>query len=207
MTGYPVTLVVEGDTDIPYAKHILRVAGLGIGKVIDAGGKGRIDPQLQAYNAAAQGSPWMVLRDLDRDAACAPSLRAVLLPQPASLMCFRIPVRAVEAWALGDFDSLAAFLKVRPGRLPLEPEKELDPKQTLVNVARSSTSSSIRDDMVPARGASRTVGPGYEARLIEFGTDHWRWHEAEKHCPSLHRCIQAVRRLRSRTNPHAMLAP
>jgi len=201
MNAFPVTLVVEGDTDIPYAGQVLRVAGLGIGKVIDAGGKDRIEPQLPAYNAAAQGSPWMVLRDLDQDAPCAPSLRKSLLPEPSWLMCFRIPVRAVEAWVLGDFDSIATFLKVRPGRLPLNPENELDPKQTLVNIARSSTSSAIRDDMVPARGASRKVGPGYEARLIEFGTHHWQLHAAEKHCPSLRRCIQAVRRLSSRATP------
>lgn len=195
MKGYPVTLVVEGDTDAPYAEQILRVAGLTIGKVIDAGGKDRIDPQLVAYNAAAQGSPWFVLRDLDQDAPCAPTLRQRLLPEPSRLMCLRIPVRAVEAWVLGDFDSIAAFLKVRPGRLPLEPENEVDPKQTLVNIARNSTSRSIRDDMVPAKGASRKVGPGYEARLIEFGTHHWQWQAAERHCPSLRRCVEAVRRL------------
>ena len=193
---YPVTLVVEGDTDVPFAEKVLRAAGLQLGTVIDTGGKARLDRQLAAYNAAARGSAWFVLRDLDQDAACAASLRDILLPERSRLMCFRIPVHAVEAWALGDYEKMASFLRVRVGQLPNEPELELDPKLSLVKIARKSTRSAIRDDMVPAPGRCRKIGPGYEARLIEFGAEHWRWQVAQKHCPSLKRCIAALRRLK-----------
>lgn len=197
MSMYPVTVVVEGDTDLPFAKAVLRAAGLEAGNVVDTGGKDRLDAQLSGFNAAARGSPWLVLRDLDRDAVCAPSLRAARLPDCAALMCFRIPVHAVEAWALGDFERIASFLKVSTGRLPLEPEKEIDPKQTLVNLARRSTKRAIREDLVPPEGGVRKVGPGYEARLIEFGTHHWRWRAAQRRCPSLRRSVEALRRLRA----------
>src|SRR6187399_1019563 len=104
-----VTLVVEGDTDVPFAKKILAAAGLRAELILDKGGKSGIDANIAGYNHAARFSPWFVLRDLDHDAACAPALVSLMLPEPEPLMCLRIPVRAVESWALGDAERLAAF--------------------------------------------------------------------------------------------------
>lgn len=194
---HQVTLVVEGDTDIPFARKLLGAAGLGVRAVIDQGGKHNLDPQLPSYNAAAQYAGWFVLRDLDQDAACAPALRDKLLATPARCMCFRIPVRAIEAWALGDSQQLVSFLKVRASAIPHAPEDEVDPKRKLVDIARSSTNKRVREAFVPRPGAGRKAGPGYEASLIEFGHRHWRWREAAKRCPSLKSCLAALRKLRA----------
>jgi hypothetical protein len=193
---HAVTLVVEGDTDVPFAKKILAAAGLTAKAIVDAGGKTRLDPQLSQYNQAARHSAWVVFRDLDQDAACAPELLQALLPQREAWMCLRIPVRAIEAWAMGDPDALAKHLKVRVGSLPLEPELEADPKRTIVNLAGKSTSSTIKRDLIPPPHAKRKAGPGYESSLIEFAQEHWRLREAQKRCPSLKRCIAALIRLR-----------
>lgn len=198
MSSPSVTLVVEGDTDVPFAEKILGAAGLQTHTTIDSGGKPRLDKALPSYNAAARGSPWFVLRDLDSDAPCAPELLARLLPKPSTLMCFRVPVRAIEAWVLGDAEGLAKFLKVPETQVPAAPEEHPDPKRLLVSLAGRSTSSAIRRAFTPVSGARRKAGPGYEAYLIEFGLEHWRWQEAQKHCPSLKRCITSLRTLRAR---------
>lgn len=190
-----VTLVVEGDTDVPFARKLLDAARLDVSTIIDMGGKPKLDRALAGYNAAAKHSGWFILRDLDQDAPCAPALVSSLLPTRSNLMCLRIPVRAIESWALGDSTQVAAFFKLREGAIPVSPELEPDPKRRLVDLVRKSTSKAIRDDCLPAAGASRKAGPGYEARLIEFGTEHWRLREAQKRCPSLQRCLQALRQL------------
>ncbi len=198
---HEVTLVVEGDTDIPFARKLLAAAGLGVRMVIDHAGKSNLDPQLPGYNAAAQYAGWFVLRDLDQDAACASVLRNQLLPTPARCMCFRIPVRALEAWVLGDAERLVTFLKVKRSSIPLLPEQESDPKRKLVDIAGTSSSKRVRQAFVPRPGAGRKAGPGYEASLIEFGHQHWRWREAEKRCPSLKSCLTALKRLSAELEP------
>jgi hypothetical protein len=193
---HAVTLVVEGDTDIPFAKKVLAAAGLAAKSIVDAGGKTRLDRQLTKYNQAARHTPWVVFRDLDQDAACGPALVQALLPQCEAWMCLRIPVRAIEAWAMGDPEALAKHLKVRVGALPLEPELEVDPKRTIVTIASRSTSRTVKRDLIPPPHAKRKAGPGYEASLIEFGHEQWRLGEAQKRCPSLRRCVAALIRLR-----------
>lgn len=167
-----INVVVEGDTDLPVARAILKLVGLEPGLEIDCGGKARLDQRLPGYNAAAGRAPWLVLRDLDTDAACASSLVQRLTPRPAPKLCLRIAVRAIEAWLLVDADRVARFLHVKPDQVPGAPDELPDPKQALVNLARRSTKPAIREDMVPGRKASRLVGPGYEARIIEFASEH-----------------------------------
>lgn len=201
MSAASVTLVVEGDTDIPFARKIVSAAGLSIAKVVDAGGKPKLDANLSGYNAASRFGGFFVLRDLDQDAECAPELLAKLLPSPNPGMCLRIPVRALESWVLGDSEQVAAYLKIREGSVPLAPEREADPKRALVALASRSTSSRIRRDFCPPQGAKRKAGPGYEAALIEFGESKWRWGPAQQRCPSLQRCIQALRDLKKELAP------
>jgi hypothetical protein len=169
MTAPSVTLVVEGDTDIPFARKILVAAGLSVSKIVDSGGKAKLDPALRGYNAAARHAGFFVRGDLDQDAPCPPTLVAGLLPQPSPYMCLRISGRAVEAWALGDSEQLAKHLRIREGAVPIQPEAASDPKQTLVRLAAKSTSASVRRDMCPQKGRKRKAGSGYEASLIDFG--------------------------------------
>jgi hypothetical protein len=118
-----------------------------------------------------------------------------LAPRPAQNLCLRIAVHAVEAWLLADTDRMARFLHVNPSQVPDAPDDLRDPKQALVNLARRSTKPAIRKDMVPGRKTSRPVGPGYEVRIIEFASEHWRPDRASARSPSLRRCIEALRGL------------
>lgn len=190
-------VVVEGSTDVPVVRKVAALAGWELSQQpIEARGKGQLDKDLPGYNAAAQGSPWFVLRDLDHDAPCPGALVNKLLPVPKPLMCFRVAVRSTEAWLMADPETLAAFLHVSPAQIPGNPEGEEDPKSAMVNLARRSTRPAIQKDMLPQRGASRRAGPGYEGLIIKYGERHWRADVARARSPSLDRAVKALERLR-----------
>lgn len=197
-----VVLAFEGDTDLPFVSRLAEDAGLSDWFPIDCGGKSQLDLELPSYRGAARGSPWFVLRDLDRDADCAPALVSTLTPEPAPWMCFRVAVRQVEAWALADHDAVARFFAVRPMAVPSSPELEENPTRTLVNLARQSTSPHIRKGMVPRAGSRTSVGPLYEALLIEFGSRAWDLDRACKNSPSLRKARQRLRELGERWRRH-----
>jgi len=192
----PVTVALEGPTDQAVIERLFLWLGLDLGRVFLCNGKGKLDKRLSVYNQAARYAPWLVLRDLDADAPCAPELIAAQLPGPASLMCFRIAVRAVESWLLADIESMASFLGVAVQSLPASPDLLPNPKRELLRIARRARRRAIREDLLPADGASASVGPAYTARLIEFSVRHWQPDAAAERSPSLAGCIRALSRFK-----------
>lgn len=190
-----VLVVVEGDTDLPVARKLARDARLSVANEIDCGGKDRLDRSLAAYNDAAKGSPWLVLRDLDHDADCAPSLLGKRRFRAARWMCFRIAVRETEAWLLADATGLAAYLEVDEPIIPNDPDLLEDPTAALLDVASKSPRRAMRNAMLPAPGAFATVGPLYEATIIDFGLRHWSLNRACRRSESLRRARAALRAL------------
>ncbi|MEW6220848.1 MAG: hypothetical protein AB1634_15130 [Thermodesulfobacteriota bacterium] len=190
-----VTAAVEGPTDEAVAGRLITHVGAEMGPVHGKQGKPHLRQHVGGYNNAAHHAPWLVLVDLDREAGCAPPLCDAWLPAPAPGLCFRVAVRAVEAWLLADQEALAAFLGVARKRIPGQPEVLDDPKSTMVNLARTSRRKAIREDMVPRQGSGRSVGPAYPSRLIEFISGHWRPDVAAKRADSLARTIRCLRRL------------
>ncbi len=198
----PTPLVIAGAVEGMVDEAVLRrlvwhVRG-SVKAVYGKNGKTHLRKQLAGYNQAARFSPWLVLVDLDREADCAPLFRAAWLPKPASLMCFRVAVREIEAWLLADRERIATFLGVAVSRVPPDPEAEPDPKRTVVDLARRARRREIREDMAPRPGSGRTVGPAYTSRLIEFAshaTAGWRSEIAAKRADSLRRCLMRLRGL------------
>ncbi len=183
---------VEGTADEAVLQRLVEYAGATLGTVYGKRGKAHLRQRLPGYNAAASLSPWIVLVDLDRDAECAPQLRAAWLPHPASLMCFRVVVRALEAWLFADRERLARFLSLRPADLPVHPDTLDNPKRLLIEAARRSSRRDIREDRVRRAGSGRVVGPAYTSRMIEFVTDTrrgWRPDVAAGYSDSLSRRI------------------
>lgn len=192
----PVCIAVEGPTDEVVAIRLLDETGLDVGAVYGKSGKPRLDARIGNWNRAAARTPWFVLRDLDRDADCAPTLVATLLPEPARLMCFRIAVRELEAWLLGDRERAARWLGVSRSLIPRSPESEDHPKQRLIHLARRSRNAEIRHDVVPPDTTTARVGRGYLAQVQRFARQSWRPAVAAKACPSLARCLAGLRKLR-----------
>lgn len=190
--------VVEGPGDEAIARRLAEEAGFTVSDVYVKRGKDALDAKLGAYAAAARFGPWLVLRDLDRDAACAPTLASRLLPDRPPTLLLRIPVRAAEAWLLADRESLADFLSVSLSTVPEDPESLYQPKLSLVELARRSRRRAIREDMVPPRGSSSSVGRGYTARLIEFTAERWQPRRAATRSSSLARCLSSIQELRGK---------
>ena len=110
---------------------MLAEAGLTAGSEYIKGGKAAVDQRLTGYNNAGRFACWLVLRDLDHDAACAAALRSQLLPFPSPHIRLHIAVRAIEAWLMADAESFAQFFSVSSARIPLNPETLDDPKREL----------------------------------------------------------------------------
>lgn len=189
---------VEGSVDEAVLRRLVIEAGAELRPVYGKQGKQYLRDKIYGYNQAAHFWPWVVLVDLDDGADCAPPLRQCWLPSPASQMCFRIAVREVEAWVLADRERIANFLAVPVSHIPLLPEREGDPKRTMVELARRSRRREVREDMVPRSGSGRKIGPAYTSRLIEFVTDSktgWRPEVAANCADSLKRCLRRLKEL------------
>lgn len=196
-----VTAVVEGLLDEAVVTRLVRDSGAEIAHVHVKRGKAHILGRLHGYDAASRISPWLVLVDLDADFNCAPEMKATHLPRPGAQMCFRIAVRELEAWLLGDADRLAQFLGILPATIPRSPEALADPKAEMVRLATRSKRREIRLGLVPRPESGRTEGPTYTSRLGEFVMDAatgWRPEVAAGRCDSLRRAIACLRRLAAR---------
>ena len=193
----PVSIVVEGQSDVAVVERILAMVECSVGAVYGRKGKADVDRSLPGYNNAARFAPWIALRDLDADAPCAPQLARAILPHPSPWMRFRIAVREMESWLLADPEALSTYLKVSRALIPGQPQTLPDPKQALVNLARRSRIASMRGDMVPEPGVSATVGPGYVYRIMDFAGNHWRPEVARQSSASLNRCIERAAELRT----------
>lgn len=198
----PISAAVEGAIDEAVVRRLLASAGGCIARAYLGNGRAGVLKNLCGYNNAARFASWIVFVDLDDD-ACAPPFRQRWLPEPAPFMCFPMAVRSVEAWLMGDREWIAKFLRVRPSLVPADPENLPNPKDALVNLARHSRLSRIRDDMVPRPASGRRVGPLYTTRLLRFigdqGEDGWRPEvAAAASVDSLARCLRAVTLLVSR---------
>ena len=198
VSGKVISCAVEGPVDESILRILLDYSGLRPGGIYGKSGKSFLRQKIQAYNHAASYSPWIILVDLNHDAECAPVLRKLWLPNPALGMFFRIAVREVEAWLLGDQERIAAFLGVAHSKIPQNPENLDDPKQFMIELASNSRRREIREDMVPRPGSGRKIGPAYTSRLVEFATNRmfgWRPGVAARHSDSLNRCLRRLRSL------------
>jgi hypothetical protein len=195
--GIAISAAVEGIVDEAVARALILFAGATPGALYGKQGKPFLQQRIAGYNAAAHHAPWIVVVDLDRDHDCAPSLRSCWVPKPARYLCFRVAVRAVEAWLLADSEQIATFLAVARNRIPANPEALDDPKASMVALARASHRREIREDIVAREGSGREVGPAYASRLIEFASSWWRPAVAAKEAESLRRAIDCLRRLAS----------
>ncbi len=190
-----VHIAVEGLTDEYIVRAILRYVGLTCGLVRGREGKAGLLQQLPKYNQAARLAKWLVVVDLDQ-AACAPAYVQNILPQPSEGMCLRIAVRAIESWLLADREHLARFLGIAIDNVPLNPDLEINPKTTFIQLAQKCRQKALREDIAPRANSGAKVGPGYSGRINQFVNQsayQWRPEIAVAHSDSLRRCVKALR--------------
>ena len=108
-----VSAAVEGSLDEAVIDRLIRHVGHEPGTVYGKNGKPFLRDRIGGYNNAAHHTPWVVLIDLDTEAECAPLVRKAWLQNPAPRMCFRVVVRAIEAWLMADAGRGAEVLRGR----------------------------------------------------------------------------------------------
>ncbi len=193
-----ISAAVEGIADKAVVRRLVTHVGAQAGTICSGNGKAKLFENIKGYSEAARRRPWIVPVDLDQDAECTPPLRVNSLPSVAPLMCFRIAVRAAEAWLMADRESPASFPGSSAGIIPPLSGAIADPKQMTVNMARRSRRRVIRLDMAPRAECGRQVGPAYPSRLIDFVEDRQngrRPNAAAESCGSLGKCLKCLKRL------------
>lgn len=169
-----IRLLVEGRLDEAVAQRLAVESGFIVENAQGKQGWMFVQRNLPTLNAMAQFTPCLALVDfMDTRTTCPPSVVSQWIPNRNDNMVFRIVVRELESWLLADRQGIARFLRVPVARVPAAPEEEDDPKRTLVNLARSSSSRRIREALVPAQGASAVVGRNYNAEMERFIRSEW----------------------------------
>ena len=142
--------------------------------------------------AAAAGTPILLLTDLDQHPCPSGLIDDWLDFDRHPNLIFRVAVREVESWVLADREGFSGFFNISVANVPLQPDQIPDPKQVLVNLARSSRIRVLRDAVVPRRGSTAIQGPDYNACLGEFVRNHWNRNAAAESSPSLNRAWERL---------------
>lgn len=187
-----VRCAVEGDLDEAIARRLLEHSALEPGKVYGRMGKQHLRQNIGGYANAARHTPWLVLVDLDDEAPCGGELVEAWMPDRPAMLALRVAVREVEAWLLGDRTGIARFLNVSRDIVPRSPDALVDPKTSLVNIARRSRTRAVREGLPPRPGSGRSIGPLYVTELSRFVRDHWDVDAATTQSSSLARCLAAL---------------
>lgn len=98
---------------------------------------------------------------------------------------------------MADRENMARFLGVASSRIQHNIDLDSNPKETLINIARSSRNRNIREDLVPRQMSGAKVGPLYVSQLTKFVEELWRPDVAANESESLRRCISALSTLTS----------
>lgn len=186
-----IVVAVEDELSGVVMRRLIASSGrdFAIDRLINTRGNSQLKAGMRKFKSASHGLPHVILTDLDRY-TCPPALlehwRAVHLPPQ---LLFRIAVREVESWLLADREGIAEFLHVAVAKVPRNPEAELDPKRSLINLARRSRKRRLAEELVPSFGSSATIGPLYNTRLSEFVNSTWDIDRAKVLADSLSRTI------------------
>ena len=185
-----IPAVVEGYMESVFLPVVLHQIGRTDlqPNIRDAGGGSKFWLAAARYNEAGRHTAVIGLADLEQ-AQCASSLLAGKLPHKSAGFHLRLAVRMLESWLLADRQAMARFLKVPISTLPMNPDSEVHAKKVLVDIARKSTSKSIRDALVPDDSGG-IVGSDYAATMCKFIEQHWRVSDARKISPSLEKACQ-----------------
>ena len=192
----PINLAVEDPLSESVLRRLLTDSGkeYAIGTAYSRGGFGYLRRTIRGFNNAARSTPFLVLTDLD-EGLCAPELLESWLGAPRHPnLLFRVAIREVEAWLVGDRVGLLRFLGLsRHTQLPQDPDAIEDPKRFIIDLARRSPRRDLKSDIVPAANSTARVGRNYNGRLSDFVKSHWSPSRASATSESLNRAFQAVR--------------
>jgi hypothetical protein len=140
---------------------------------------------MESWYQMSQHQVMLVLTDLDR-ANCLVEFRDQWLnAEPPQNLLLRIAVREVESWVLADHIAMRALVGEK-GVLPAMPDELIDPKQSLLKLAKNAPKQ-IRDDLLKTIDGNLAQGLGYNSRLTAWVNSEWSPQRAAERSPSLAR--------------------
>jgi len=188
----PINIAVEDSLTESLTLKILRSASYAPKTIYNRGGYGYLKRNINGFNNAAKGIPFLVGTDLDQY-ECPPVLIEDWLRSPKHPnLLIRVAVREAEAWVLADRDSFAQFLGIRAVLIPSDVEALPNPKETLITLARKSKRRNLRDDLCPRAGSTSRIGPNYNGQLARFVGEMWNPDAAKLNSDSLKRTIDRL---------------
>lgn len=155
-------------------------------------GFGYLKTNIKGFNEACVSTPFLVLTDLDKAKCPVQLVNDWLGDQRHPSLIFRVAVREVEAWLLGDAISFSTYTRTPINQIPKDPEQEEDPKLTLINLVSRYGPRALKEDIVPIGTAS--IGRAYNLRLMEYIISHWNIQRAMNTCESLRRMYTNLER-------------
>jgi len=196
-----VNKLVEGSLDDALATKLIHSVGLIPGDSYGKKGYPYIADKIKSFNRSAKGEFYLftLVDFMDSRLNCPSEVIMKLLPHPSPNMVFRVVVRELESWLIADRKNLAKFLKISLQQIPDNPESINDPKRTLVNLARKSSSSKIRSALVPETGSTSQVGKLYSSEMVCFIQKFWNIETATRNAPSLDRCLTRLGQFKKST--------
>ena len=186
-------LAVEDRLSDAVATKILETFSVKIVKRIGFQGKSDLERKTPELNRAANGITVFMLTDLDSPRDCPPEfIRSWIKDTLNPRFFFRVAVMEVESWIMADRVGFANFLSIPLHRIPSLTDDILNPKEFLLSLARRSKKKTVREALLPARGATLSIGNEYNTLLSEFVRDHWDLERAASVSPSLKRTVDRI---------------
>jgi hypothetical protein len=189
-----IVIAVEDELSGAVMRKLISSSGRNftINRVFNARGNARLKDGMTKFREASRVVPHVILTDLDR-CPCPPELiknwKANQLPPQ---LLFRVAVREVEAWLMADRVGIAAYLHIDISKVPHAPEKEEDPKRTLINLARKSRKRRLSQEIVPEAGSAAKIGVLYNTHFVNFVNSRWDIEQACLCAPSLARTLSRI---------------
>lgn len=196
MTG--VALATEDELSESVGVKLLTGVGITPSILLRRNGFGYLRANMPKWcKMASTGLAVVLIADLDRG-RCAPSLIDLWYRdqvRPKNLV-FRVAEREVESWLIADEAAMCQLLGNR-AKIPQDPDLLPDPKQALINLARSA-SRSVREELVAPTGTIASQGLGYNRTLCALVRDHWDPTRASRRSRSLASALSSIKELAKR---------
>jgi hypothetical protein len=190
MSGRSVILAVEDSLSEAVSTKILEGLDIDISQRLGFQGKGYLQNKALSLNQTALGFPVFMLVDQDTPSQCPPQLAQEWTKGRRSAKFFlRVAVMEVESWVMADRGAFADFLSIPLHKVPEDTDVIPKPKEFLVNLARLSKKTRLRQEIVPLPGATSKVGTEYNSRLGEFVHNCWNVNRAASASASLQRTL------------------
>lgn len=161
-------------------------------------GNGYLMSKLNNFNKLAERHTMLVVTDLDnkKDHNTYVLELKKRIQKPHGNLIFSIPVREIESWLLADREGLSEFLSVSKDKITRQPESLLDPKDEIINIAKSCKNKEARVGIPPQKNVINKMGISYNRMLASYISNNWSVERAIDNSSSLRLTYELLEKIR-----------